>query len=638
MELFDRMAAYFLAAFTKPFRGLATVVGGLFFLSFLTLEEGPFRYGRFMDSDDIVHLSRVWDFLNGQSWFDPVVHRIMPPDGMATHFSRLAEIPLLFLMGFLHQGGADFVSASYLTMTVVPLALFASFFVVAAWSTEPLVGQEWFRLSAVTLFFAYPVTSELAPPRADHHALSLLCMLMMLGFVFRLWFRPKSLPRYAVGAGIMGALSLVIALETLPWVIALSGLVGLLLVVRGRPMAQSGAVFGLSLFLSAALFLVATAAPESYFKPDSLMYSSLYVVLAGCLGGLFILTAGAARLWEAWRVWAAAGAAAILMGCGFLTLFPFMIDGPFGGMDKSMAEMMGKYLILNVPLSGKYESIFNLLQALGLPIVATVSAFVFLDEEDDAEKSWFWCGYGLVLLVALISAVYYQQRISLFAHLFSVPVFVEVIARLWAFGKARLPKLWRLLPIFVLLFSMDTGLSLLIDTVGVPEKPEAQLDARPYFFTFKTPHDPQPSVWQVLSDPAGLGDRPRRIMNMMNEAGPLLLFTQHTFMAAPYHTNIKANKESLQFFLTKYPEVARRIVRENEIDLVLASPRRAPSYSEESVEDNILLTMVSEGRPRKEGPDFEQQLTDGQVPDWLVRVPASEHNDQYLFEVVKDRL
>jgi hypothetical protein len=51
-----------------------------------------------LSTDDAMRLVQVRDLLAGQNWFDPVQHRLAPPDGVIMHWSRLIDLPIAILI------------------------------------------------------------------------------------------------------------------------------------------------------------------------------------------------------------------------------------------------------------------------------------------------------------------------------------------------------------------------------------------------------------------------------------------------------------------------------------------------------------------------------------------------------------
>ena len=69
----------------------------------------------FSEPDNAMRLVRVRDFLAGQSWFDPVQHRLNPPDGTAMHWARWLDgaiaAPIGLLTPLIGQTPAEIATA-----------------------------------------------------------------------------------------------------------------------------------------------------------------------------------------------------------------------------------------------------------------------------------------------------------------------------------------------------------------------------------------------------------------------------------------------------------------------------------------------------------------------------------------------
>ena len=86
----------------------------------------------FDDPDDFLRLQQIRDFVGGQSWFDLTQRRIAPPQGLAMHWSRLVDIPvLLFIVPLTPLIGAPIaeivatIAAPLLNLLVLMIAVVA---------------------------------------------------------------------------------------------------------------------------------------------------------------------------------------------------------------------------------------------------------------------------------------------------------------------------------------------------------------------------------------------------------------------------------------------------------------------------------------------------------------------------------
>jgi hypothetical protein len=71
------------------------------------------------DTDDALRLVQVRDLLGGQGWFDLHQYRIMAPEGILMHWSRLVDLPLAALIVALRPLVGTH-AAELATMVIIP--------------------------------------------------------------------------------------------------------------------------------------------------------------------------------------------------------------------------------------------------------------------------------------------------------------------------------------------------------------------------------------------------------------------------------------------------------------------------------------------------------------------------------------
>jgi hypothetical protein len=147
------------------------------------------------------------------------------------------------------------------------------------------------------------------------------------------------------------------------------------------------------------------------------------------------------------------------------------------------------------------------------------------------------------------SYVFYQVRVSLYAHLFSVVPLTFLLrdGLAWVRERYKGRKL----------FSVEAGLVLFAPLVGLLLP--AVIDGRSFnkgvllfpVMATKASACATDGVWEILTLPSYYGDRPRLIMNSLNEGAPILFRTHHRVLSGPYHTNVRGNGKALAFFRAK---------------------------------------------------------------------------------------
>ena len=176
---------------------------------------------RLPDTDDVMRLQQVRDWLGGQGWSDLAQHRLGDPaaGGTAMHWTRLADLGpaalIVTLVPFVGRHPAEVAA-----VTVWPLILFAAAILLVGRIARAVPGGSG-ALAATAMVvgaIAYPATTVFAPGRIDHHGLQMVLLLAAtLATVV-----PASV-RAGFAAGAAAAAGLIVGLETVPLLAVLGG-------------------------------------------------------------------------------------------------------------------------------------------------------------------------------------------------------------------------------------------------------------------------------------------------------------------------------------------------------------------------------------------------------------------------------
>jgi hypothetical protein len=128
-------------------------------------------------------------------------------------------------------------------------------------------------------------------------------------------------------------------------------------------------------------------------------------------------------------------------------------------------------------------------------------------------------------------------------------------------------------------------------------------------------------AYELLGRQDGLGARPRTVLAHFNYGPELLYRTPHAVVASPYHRNVAGLLDSDRIFGAHDDTLARRLIDERGIELVLLCPN-GPALAQAS----------SRGQST-----FVGRLDKGRVPSWLrpVPVPPELSGAFRLYEVVR---
>lgn len=285
---------------------------------------------RLPDTDDMVRLQQIRDWIAGQAFGDLAQHRLGPAPGIEMHWSRLPDLApaaiIIVLAPILGTHGAEIAA-----VILWPLVLFAAALLLVAGIARALGVSG--ALAATIGALAYPATTLFLPGRIDHHGFQLVLLLV----VVRSLVGAGSLVGGAA-AGVAIAASLVIGLETAP-LLAIGACAAALSWINGGKRTQArlcGLAAALILCLAAAAAALRTSG-WGYPACDGFTRESWRAAQAGALAlGVLALTG--------FVVPGARGraAAAVVAGGAGLTAALLLSKGclhPYGAVDPLLARI-----------------------------------------------------------------------------------------------------------------------------------------------------------------------------------------------------------------------------------------------------------------------------------------------------------
>ena len=158
------------------------------------------------DTDDVMRLQQVRDWLGGQDFADVSQHRL--GTGLAMHWSRLADlVPAAGIESLTPLIGRH--AAELATVIAWPLILFATALFLVARIARVLGAPA--ATATLVASIAYPATTIFLPGRIDHHGLQVV---LLIGAVLALLGPPTRARGAAIG--LLAAASMAVGLETAP--------------------------------------------------------------------------------------------------------------------------------------------------------------------------------------------------------------------------------------------------------------------------------------------------------------------------------------------------------------------------------------------------------------------------------------
>ena len=554
--------------------------------------------------DDFMRMVQVLDWIDGQGWTDLVQRRLDPPEGVAMHWSRLADVPAatVILLAEAWVGRAAAVHLSVLLVPALLSGLLAASFLWTAASLAPDRRAPLPILMIGTLF--YPLL-QMQPGRVDHHGLQLVLTALAIGILVSLLKTGR--PRAAVWLGIAGGVSLAIGLEALPFLGTVTVILGLGWGVCRRVPATALVAFGASLTGTSLVFLITTLPRAEWTMIFCDRMSLAHVVVTG----IVLMTGAAALAIERSKPTAGCGLRLVTLGgfgIGGLALaafaFPQCAGSPYANVPVEI-----HYWLTEVGEAQPLVDVFHwkpgiAVSVIILPLAALVSvAWQWSHSSDRGDPCWIALS---VLVLSGIALVVWQVRGASYAGLVAgialLPLATGMNERAQR-SKAALTRAG--LRICV---PMTCFLAILL-THLIQSEPDRYGEKWSFMCDVS-------SLLAPLTDPTGLGAEAQLIAAPIAVGPSILFLTRHEVLAAPYHRNVRGLSDYRLIFAGS-EEQAVETVRSREVDAVL-----------------FCRTEMS-ASPFEDRPAFlNARLAFGDPPWWLI--PLFRDDDMGLYRVHPD--
>ena len=588
-----------------PSIAIAFIILGVFLKSLL--KDGFGLIGQ--DSDDIMRLIQIKDYLAGQSWFHTDQYRLGLANGTDMHWSRIPDIPIILLTHifdiFMPQDKALIWAFTLWPPFSALLLIYGCLVGARHWSQDKIKDKT--KVFTLILLAIYVVAFiRFSPGAIDHHNLQLGFISIAGGFVLDSKFRFWS---YFI-SGFALAISVAIGVEIYLFAAIICGFVALNWVHYGNKVKAGTQGFGLGFSVTLLLAFFGTVAPSEY----GLIYCdalSLITISAGVVGalGLAILT----------KITSEKGLKGRVIGLGVLGLIcaavlgvnaPQCLSNPLDALPAEVTSLWLDYISEAQPVTDKSVDKFVMLPyMLFAPIIAVIVLFRHKPDHEQSDQK----NSKLLLIALLIAALgftLYQIRFFPFAYIFAIAPLGAWIAKVYQDTKLKNPDSVTYLA--ALLASLPLVWMLPGVFIGATLMAEEDLTSK------KTQICASDAVLSSLNKlPLGT------ILAHPNMAGNILNKTGHRALSGNYHRNWQGISVQIQVAISD-PVKAGELLLENNIDYV------------------YLCQAASETTIYKEHNDngFTAQLTEGIIPDYLDVVSESdlEGGDVVIFKVKGSKL
>ncbi|HLK23781.1 MAG TPA: hypothetical protein VKT30_03900 [Caulobacteraceae bacterium] len=279
------------------------------------------------DTDDAMRLVMARSLLHGTGWYDQLVTRLQPPQGVYMHWSRLLDGALAVCIWvvdrFTTPEWSELVVRFAWPLLWIPLAVWAALAIARS-----LGGRLAVFCCALLLLSNTQLYVQFRPGRIDHHNVQITMAVVAVACAMAREHRV----RFAALAGLASGLGLAIGIEALAFH-ALAGASFAISAGADRKQAPAARAYGLALAGGALCLFMLQTPPWRWGLPfcDQLGVNLVAAIVVAGLGLAGFATWGI-RPGAAWRflqLGAIGGAAASL----YFALDPSCIHGPFAAVD-----------------------------------------------------------------------------------------------------------------------------------------------------------------------------------------------------------------------------------------------------------------------------------------------------------------
>jgi hypothetical protein len=555
----------------------------------------------FRDPDDALRLAQVRDLLNGQSWFDLTQYRLLPPQGVPMHWSRIVDLPLATMLFLLTPLIGQF-AAERTTLIAVPLLeLLALFALIYAICRAVALHRGTALIAVALLATSVTVLVQFAPMRIDHHGTQILFGGLA---VLALLHPERRHGLMGLLAGFAMAAWLQVSLEGMPMAVAIGAVFGLR-AVWNRDWQKDLPAYLLGLTGLSALLLFGMHYPSAamVFWCDAMSPSFLLPLAATTLTLIVTQRIVPTSSWLTRAIpLGLAGAAGAMT---FLSLAHQCLAGPFDTLDPIVYKLWYQAVMEGLPFYVQQPDMWPVLILPGL--IGLPGALIAWRRAKTDQGRIAWLSLIFIQLASFALSLN-VMRAMCFAHFIAVPGIAVLVVTL----MKRAQQL-RLMPLRVLL----TASAAIISPFGVAIVTTAAFEPQ-NASEIETDAKVDRLVCTSWAKMRGLDALPAATLFTPLDIGAhVLVYTHHSVVATGHHRNVAGMKAVLEGLIAK-PDQARPIVA------ATGAHYLAFCKGENEVK-----------RYKKHYPhSLIAALMAGKAPDWLQKVPMRRGETIQVYRII----
>ncbi|MEJ1157238.1 hypothetical protein [Prosthecomicrobium sp. N25] len=578
--------------------GLALLAWLAIGLAFAVLRLPELALRGTADTDSLMRLVEVRDYLAGAAWTDLRQPRLDPPAGVEMHWSRLVDWPISRMI-LIAEPWAGRAGAETLALALWPVLVLGPYLLALVALCRRLLGAEATLTALAFGIFAAPALAMMMPGNIDHHGVQLALSVALLAAASRL----DRTPALGAAAGAIAAVMLAVGLETLPVVAVAGAVIALAWALEPARFAEGARGFGLAFAAGMALQRMTAAPTSAWLATDCDVASLPYVAAALIAGaGLAGLTLMAPQSRLSLRL-AALGALGAVALAAVIASAPACLAGPYAEVDPRIVPIW-----LDLVAEARnvrqlaVEAPAELLRYFAVPLLA-LAVTLLAWRRAGAPDRFAWALVAAVLAVSVALSAW-QVRAAIFSAAFAVPALVLLVLAARRFGEARGPALATGILIAAYLVPNQYLITLAPDVYAALRQRLAGGDMAP------APVSALANEGQRLCVDrrsfATLAGLPKGVVLAPTNLGAaLLVHTNHAAVAAAYHRNAAGILDAFAA-LGGTLEAAKSIAARRRVDYLAACP--------DDDETGVIL--------RRDPDGLLARLMRGDVPPWLEPLPG----------------
>ena len=603
-----------------PAVGTAILMMAIIQIGLVVKGNAPVLDGVLIDPDGYMRLARVTQLWQDGNWFDSLVTRIGPPDGLTLHWSRPFDLLLLF-GALIAAPLLGFEAGLYWWGVVLGPLLQVATVIALLWASAPLLSRAW-RCLLAFLFVPQPaIFGAFAVGRPDHHGVQILLFVLLIGLTLRLIFDPAR-SRAAIWAGAISALAVWISVESmLPVALSIAAL-GLAWLF-GEPRAlRALLIHAASALVAVVVALLIERGGGAFDSVVSDRLSLAHVAIFAVNLSFWLAMAWVARYGGAGSLGLRGATAALgaLTGLALLWLaLPGLFANPIHNGDplylaKHMVHIEELQPLVRFPDSPDGDwtrAVTRPLLWLGLALMAGPWLIYRIWSASGAERlAWIYLGLGAAIFLPLAAR---QARWAFYPEVFLLIPYAALAGSFLDRVAARTSQqvIGVLRPFVV------------VTLCAWFYVPASMLNAAPQSSAAirSAVSCPLRDLAPLLNDPAGLGAAPKTILALIDFGPELLYRTQHSVLSIPNHRYQPGFAAGYRIMTASDFAAAERGLRAAGVDLVLVCPN--------SVEDWFYHTET-------DATTLSEALQAGDPPGYLSQVVLPEPlNGQFMLYALR---